>query len=414
MYKAALTVFRNRTGVNKNFNPPRMNIEYNISIASVLAAFFVAACSSSSPEIEIPEDIANMDHVAVYSADDPPLYSDVQFEPLHVFGDTDEFFFSFMNEIAVDDHGNVFIADNTEGVIRVFNSDGDYIQTLGSKGEGPGEFNSISHILIRNNKLYGMDSMQRRITVFNLDNFSLANSLNPGEGDTGMASMPGMFLPLEDGNFLQIFNSFRQNDDDNSSYEHTLVGAILNDEGAMMRDSVFTPESGSMLLIQSDEMIMIRSMPYQRQAAIAFGPDNTINYGYTNRAFIQVFDYEGNYLRAIYYDQPNPSLNRSELLDRYRDNEPLYDELRKQNLPETMPVFKDLVVDDKHQFWIRMENNDNETDEWWILGREGERLAVFEWPSDKRIRYVKDNAMYTIEENELGVRETIKYSIELS
>lgn len=400
--------------VYEYLNSSFMKIKYCLVVFSVLTTLFLLGCTSGSPEIEIPEDIADLNQLLVYSADEPPVYSDVQFEPVAVYGDTDDFFFSFMNDIAVDDNGHVYISDSSEGIIRVFNSDGDYVQSIGGKGEGPGEFNNISHMLIRNNKIYGLDAMQRRITAFNLDDFSLAFSLNPGDGDTGMASMPGMFLPLNDGSFFQVFNSFHQNEDDNSNYEFKNVGAILDENGAVVQDSVFTPKPGSMLFIQSDEMIMVRSVPYQRQPSIAFGPHNTIYYGHTDRALFQVFNSEGEQLRAIYYDQPNLPLNRSELLDRFRDNEPVYDELRKQNLPETMPVFQDFIVDDEDRLWVRIENNDLETDQWWILGAEGEKIAEFSWPADKRIRYIKDNAMYTIEENELGVRETIKYTIEIS
>ena len=44
----------------------------------------------------------------------------------------------------VDNNENIYITETQDLVIKVFNSDGKYIRTIGAKGSGPGELRHIS------------------------------------------------------------------------------------------------------------------------------------------------------------------------------------------------------------------------------------------------------------------------------
>ena len=57
-------------------------------------------------------------------------------------GDTDveEEFFGVILGITNDDEGNIFLLDLQLAEIKIFSSDGEYINTIGREGEGPGEF----------------------------------------------------------------------------------------------------------------------------------------------------------------------------------------------------------------------------------------------------------------------------------
>jgi len=52
----------------------------------------------------------------------------------------EDFWFSFVNSIAVDDSGNIYTLDPKEVKIRVFDPKGKLLRTFGRKGQGPGEF----------------------------------------------------------------------------------------------------------------------------------------------------------------------------------------------------------------------------------------------------------------------------------
>ncbi len=67
----------------------------------------------------------------------------------------------------IDDSGTLFIVDDSEQDIKVYDRDGKYIKTIGRKGQGPGEFGRIACIKILNNgNIIVSESRLRRLNVF--------------------------------------------------------------------------------------------------------------------------------------------------------------------------------------------------------------------------------------------------------
>ena len=52
----------------------------------------------------------------------------------------EEYMFSQINDIAVGNNGDIYVLDIKEHRVKVFDKHGEYIQTFGKGGEGPGEF----------------------------------------------------------------------------------------------------------------------------------------------------------------------------------------------------------------------------------------------------------------------------------
>ena len=84
--------------------------------------------------------------------------------------------FNSPESVALDDNGNIFIADNItlpdRGRIQKFYNNGDHVKTLvsGSASTNPGEFGaSISKIYIYNEELYVTDTFNNRIQKFDSD-----------------------------------------------------------------------------------------------------------------------------------------------------------------------------------------------------------------------------------------------------
>ena len=67
----------------------------------------------------------------------------------------------------VDDNENIYISESKDQVIKVFGPSGKYIKTIGAKGSGPGEFQSISYLAVtKDGALVVMDSTARRTSFF--------------------------------------------------------------------------------------------------------------------------------------------------------------------------------------------------------------------------------------------------------
>ena len=86
----------------------------------------------------------------------------------------DEYLFGSVGSIAVDDERKVFAFDDQAQHVRVFDSAGNYVETLGRKGEGPGEFNRAEFIaVLPDGRLVVRDPGNSRVQVF-----------GPGPGET--------------------------------------------------------------------------------------------------------------------------------------------------------------------------------------------------------------------------------------
>ena len=73
-----------------------------------------------------------------------PLYGEITFELEKDLSigkrDNEMYRFSKVRNVAVDREGNIYVVDMNNNRIQVFDEQGIYVQTIGKKGEGKGEF----------------------------------------------------------------------------------------------------------------------------------------------------------------------------------------------------------------------------------------------------------------------------------
>ena len=130
----------------------------------LFVVFWSAGYRSQKPEsnaqIEIIDDVECIHNTGT------PLYPDktVAFvKDLSISGeDQDGNIILFKPRLSiVDDKENIYLVDRQDQVIKVFDSDGKFIRTIGSKGSGPGEFQMIGDLVItKDGKLLVTDVQQ--------------------------------------------------------------------------------------------------------------------------------------------------------------------------------------------------------------------------------------------------------------
>ena len=135
-------------------------------------------------------------------------------------GDSDNLdeMISEVSFLTVDENNNIFAVDIKEMNIKVYDSSGEYVRTIGKKGQGPGELNIPAGILITpDNQLLVLDVLNRRMSFFALDgkfinNISIADKtsiVNPVMDSAG--NMAAMELVIEG---QQMFWYIRKYDKD--------------------------------------------------------------------------------------------------------------------------------------------------------------------------------------------------------
>ena len=81
----------------------------------------------------------------------------------------EEYLFGSVRSIAVDDEHNVYVLDGQARHVRVYDSDGTYLKTLGREGEGPGEFSVPIGAAISNGRLLVRDPANARVQLFEVE-----------------------------------------------------------------------------------------------------------------------------------------------------------------------------------------------------------------------------------------------------
>lgn len=81
--------------------------------------------------------------------------------------DSTQYLFSAIRWVRPDNQGNILVA-GTNNEIRKYNKDGQFRQTIGRRGRGPGEFHEVTSAEITgNNSIIVLDRLQNRVSFFN-------------------------------------------------------------------------------------------------------------------------------------------------------------------------------------------------------------------------------------------------------
>jgi hypothetical protein len=119
--------------------------------------------------------IKTADGIMVYENPKTPMYTDpilTLSEDLCI-GEEEtrpEYMFYEISSIAVDREENIYVTDQGEKHIKVFDRDGIYLRTIGRPGQGPGEFGRPTETFItKDNKLAVTDPSRRQVHSYSID-----------------------------------------------------------------------------------------------------------------------------------------------------------------------------------------------------------------------------------------------------
>lgn len=378
---------------------------------------FLSACTSQ-PDVSIPEEISSLENLTVFSSDTEPALQ-LELIPETVFGDTDEVLLSDWLAVHIDSRGRVFIGDNRETAIHLYNPDGTYNRQIWRSGEGPGEYQNIGPMRSDDNFFYHYDNRSLRLTKYDIENFEVAGDVElrveRDDEDAFFRSVSSFFLVgSEDEILVQLGMGFRSDRPDIDLSDRKVQGYMFNLEtGSFSDEQVFSFTANEALVHYEEGSMAVMSVPYKRTPVISVN-NGQIIHGWNEHFLFRYFDLNGNYKRAVFYDYPNPPLNRNEVLKMYEDrDEPWRGMVRNDNIPGTWPSWAGFLPDDKNRLWVERRTEDPDETEFHVLEESGELLAVIPWKPGNRVQKIQNGYLYSLEENEDGLREVVKYRIEM-
>ena len=125
-----------------------------------------------------------------------------------VLGDDEEapaeYLLTFPERVRTDSKGRIYVKDRRRADVRVFDASGQYVTTVGSRGEGPGEMQDIIGIHVDDqDRLIVADRISARFTIFT----ELGNSHETKAFEVERTIHPTPILSLEDDFVLKYVKS---------------------------------------------------------------------------------------------------------------------------------------------------------------------------------------------------------------
>lgn len=149
---------------------------FSAGMASVvLGVMLVSACGRKAVEQEYPVSIELEKGVKTVVNPDFPRdgrTTPVPVEELSIEEKegTEGYTFNRPQWIRADDEGRIYVMDWGDVCIKVFDALGRWVQTIGRKGQGPGEFDVPAYFdLMPDGRIAVMDSRNQRVTFFDPD-----------------------------------------------------------------------------------------------------------------------------------------------------------------------------------------------------------------------------------------------------
>ena len=379
----------------------------------IILLTILLSCSSEN-EANLPQDLQNVENLTIYSADESPRF-EIDLQEVARIDDSDDVLLGRITGISTDERDRIYISDDGEKRINVYTPDGEYLQSLGRKGQGPGEFEYIHNLVIDENHVYALDFSKNFINTYFLETLEFDTTIPLLREDQRIEKLQGYFPSdfqvLSSGEVLVTYTqSFGRNDDE-SQKRYDLIFQT-DRTGRIQPDPVLELESAEAIVLRTDNSVSVFGAPFAISVNSALSPNQKIVVNRTDRFLFKVYDENGNYERAFYYPFPNKPLTRNTALNQY-DNENYKRAIRNYDLPESWPAVDQFLIDDENRFWVSTIIDEEGMFEWWVLDEQGNLLAKQIWPSTHKVEHVQNNYLYMTEEDDMGLVEVVKYNLSM-
>ena len=143
-----------------------------IIILWVIILIGFASCSKEAEEPAYPVVTETVDGIKVltnpdYARDGRVTYNLIEEVSIGEETGPEEYLLNRPVDLKIDDKGYFYIVDWSDCHILVYDDNGKYVQTIGRKGQGPGEFMAPAYFdILSDGRLFLNDGMNQRISIF--------------------------------------------------------------------------------------------------------------------------------------------------------------------------------------------------------------------------------------------------------
>lgn len=313
-----------------------------------------------------------------------------------------------INSAAEDDAGRIYITNQRDGEVRVFDSEGTFILRFGRRGEGPGEFNSNfwgqfnvypcgeSYLAVEDMPcLRVFDRTGRYMRSFDFRSFITSAHIS-GRASRGIRWNPD----------LQKLVTTWSRSEPGPLGERELRLLIIDEEMTVPR---WLPTAWEPKGLYMDESGYGLSIPFTPSYSWAFTGKHTLVWGLSDQYRLNLYDMEEDEWTAVVLDyDPEPVTSgdieafKERFLSVGSDEElrKIYEPiLHRMTYPKYKPFFNELLGDDQGRIWVlrsltSWEAGPPDIYQYDLFGNSGEWLGSVESPGE--LLHVRGDHVYMI------------------
>ena len=303
-------------------------------------------------------------------------------------------------EYDIDSEGNIYFASSEQ--LYKFDNEGNFIQTIGQKGQGPGEYQNVHALRITGSE---------EISVYDADNAKF------------------LFFNL-DGTLKEEIKK--------KSRIFTFLGIYLDNGNYLLRERQNEPEKGirkfHYALLDKD-FIKIKDLQPSYWIQIPYFQPNKISllgysmsHGISNDKIfvssnvkedleIEVYNFQGDLLRKIRKESKRLKVSKEykeKVLERWKRSPAWedWDFKNKHYFPDFFPPFKEFWVDDEERIFVETYEEGEKPGEvlLQIFNAEGIFIGT-KYLKEARTRKFKNNRLYCVYRKESGYEELVVYKM---
>ena len=304
-------------------------------------------------------------------------------------GDED-YMFSELFTLEVDDEGNIFAVDTKEECIKVFDNNGHYLGRIGKKGQGPGEIQSYGRIFFLGSYVAIIDTGNNRLSLFKkngeyVKHIPLGKFRSPDARLDSRGYVYKFVLNFEDGPVGELIKL---------DADFKLVSKITSIKLPQQVPPAELMERIYFRVTDNDSLVWVRTFKYE----------------------LNIVDKDGNLVKRIIkeHDPIKVTVGRlkKEARKRY-PNRTIPEEFSiPSHFPKYFPIFYYFIFDDEGRIYACNYYREGDVYAYDVFDSEGRYFSKFTLPENEMLAVVKSGKAYTmIKENEAGIPQVKRYKV---
>jgi len=294
-----------------------------------------------------------------------------------------EYVFFRLWYLAVDNQENIYAMDQGETHVKVYDRNGNFLRTIGRKGEGPGELQNPDNIFIIKNNNLVIEDYIRNISYFSTTGKYIRSLSTTKIFPTGMLlNSQGYILTITNINEPNKWGKEISLYDENLNYLITII-------------SIPKPKPNPQIL-----------KPFQPAINWASYKDENFILSYKEEYELQIFNIKGELVKKIIKEYEPIKVTEEDVKLRVGR----VSEGRKLVVPKYFPAIYSLTTDDEGRIFSRtFEKAGNGKYFNDVFDQEGRYIAKISLKDCPKVW--KKGKLYTIEEDEEGFQVIKRYRV---